>query len=178
ARTSRIEGPAIGTERGREICQGRARVVLPECRVGWHGRVRAHGTGGDSGRYGAVGVNVTIPIFNGGLYKARTAEARLKAQATTQRIRDLENRVTRDVRVAFLNANTAYDRVGLTAQLLDQASLALDLAQSRYDLGLGSIVELSQAQLNLTSAQIANVTAQYDYQMRRQDLDFQIGALR
>jgi outer membrane protein len=129
------------------------------------------------GRYGAVGVNVTIPIFNGGLYKARTAEARLKAQATTQRIRDLENRVTRDVRVAFLNANTAYDRVGLTAQLLDQASLALDLAQSRYDLGLGSIVELSQAQLNLTSAQIANSSARFEYQNQRSVVEYQIGAL-
>ena len=129
------------------------------------------------GRYGAVGVNVTIPIFNGGLYKARTAEARLKAQATTQRIRDLENRVTRDVRVAFLNANTAYDRVGLTAQLLDQASLALDLAQSRYDLGLGSIVELSQAQLNLTSAQIANSSARFEYQTQRSVVEYQIGAL-
>ena len=107
----------------------------------------------------------------------RTAEARLKAQATTQRIRDLENRVTRDVRVAFLNANTAYDRVGLTAQLLDQASLALDLAQSRYDLGLGSIVELSQAQLNLTSAQIANSSARFEYQNQRSVVEYQIGAL-
>ena len=129
------------------------------------------------GRYGAVGVNVTIPIFNGGLYKARTTEARLRAQAVVQNISDLENRITRDVRVAYLNAITAYDRVGLTDQLLKQAQLALDLAQSRYDLGLGSIVELSQAQLNLTSAQIANTTARYDYQTQRSIVDFQTAAL-
>ena len=129
------------------------------------------------GRYGAVGLNVTIPVFNGGLFKARQTEAELKARAATQNINDLQNRIARDVRVAWLNATTAYDRLALTQQLLDQAQLALDLAQGRYDLGLGSIVELSQAQLNLTSAQIANATARYDYQTQRVITDYQIGAL-
>jgi outer membrane protein len=130
------------------------------------------------GRYGAIGLNVTIPIFNGGLFKARQAEAELKAMATAQGVNDLENRIVRDVRVAFLSANTAYDRVGLTDQLLKQAQLALDLAQTRYDLGLGSIVELSQAELNFTSAQIANAGARYDYQTQRVNVDYQTGVLR
>jgi outer membrane protein len=136
-------------------------------------------TGHDSvpDRYGAVGVNVTIPIFNGGLFKARQAEAELKAKAVTQNISDIENQVARDVKVAYLNATTAYDRVGLTDELLQQAQLALDLAQSRYDLGLGSIVELSQAQLNHTSAQIANASARYDYQAQRVVVDYQTGSL-
>jgi outer membrane protein len=130
------------------------------------------------GRYGAIGLNLTIPIFNGGLFKARQTEAELRAQAATQNVNDLANRVTRDVRVAYLNASTAFDRVGLTDQLLKQAQLALDLAQSRYDLGLSSIIELSQAQLNLTSAQIAAASARYDYQTQRTVVDYQIGALR
>ena len=45
-----------------------------------------------------------------------------------------------------------------------EAALALDLAQGRYDLGLSNIVELTQAQLNLTSAEIDNLSAKYDYQ--------------
>jgi len=129
-------------------------------------------------RYGAIGVNVYIPVFNGGLFKARRSEAELHARAANQNVKDLENRVIRDVRVAYLNARTAFERVGLTAQLLDQAKLALDLAQSRYDLGLSSIIELSQAQLNLTSAQIASVSAKYDYQSQRSQLEYQVGALR
>src|SRR5581483_208576 len=90
------------------------------------------------GRYGAVGVNVSIPIFNGGLFKARHTEAELKARAAAQNITAQENRVIRDVRTAWLAATTAYDKLGLTQQLLDQAKLALDLAQSRYNLGLSS----------------------------------------
>jgi outer membrane protein len=130
------------------------------------------------GRYGAVGLNVNIPVFNGGLFRARQTEADLKAKAANENVNDLANRVTRDVRVAYLDSRTAFERLSLTDQLLRQAQLALDLARGRYDLGLSSIVELSQAQLNLTSAQIAVASARYDYQTDRAILDYQTGALR
>ncbi len=129
-------------------------------------------------RYGAIGLNISIPIFNGGLFRARQTEAELKAKAAAENVNDLRNGVTRDVRVAFLNATTAHDRMALTQQLLQQAELALELAQTRYDLGLGNIVELSTAQLNVTSARIADTRAHYDYQAQRIMVDYQIGALR
>jgi outer membrane protein len=130
------------------------------------------------GRYGAAGVNLNIPLFNGGLFRARQAEAESRATAASDNVNDLANRVTRDVRVAYLDAQTAFERVGLTDQLLKQAQLALDLASGRYDLGLSSIVELSQAQLNLTAAQIGSASARYEYQLQRAVLDYQMGALR
>jgi outer membrane protein len=52
------------------------------------------------------------------------------------------------------------------------------LAQSRYNLGLGSIVELSQAQLNETSAEIASARAKYDYQTQRAILAYEAGSIR
>jgi outer membrane protein len=129
------------------------------------------------GRYGAIGLNITIPVFNGGLFHARQAEAELKAKAAADNVSDLQNRVVRDVRVAYLDAVTARDRMALTHELLTQAQLAMDLAQSRFDLGLGTIVELSQAQLNMTSAQIAEASAKYDYQAMRVNMDYQTGVL-
>jgi outer membrane protein len=128
-------------------------------------------------RYGAAGVNINIPIFNGKLFHARQTEAELRAKAVAQNVKDLENRVARDVRVAYLNAVNAYERLGLTAQLLDQAKLGLDLAQARYNLGLSSIVELSQAQLNETSAEIASTAAKYEYQTQRAILSYQAGSI-
>ncbi len=130
------------------------------------------------GRYGAVGVNLSIPVFNGRLYSARAQEAELRAQAVQKYEADLEARVARDVQVAWLNANTARDRLSLTAELLNQATQSLDLAQTRYNLGLSSIVELSQAQLNLTSAEIASAAARYDYQLQRSVLAYQVGEMR
>lgn len=129
-------------------------------------------------RYGAVGVNVSIPILNGRLYHARQAEAELRARSASRNVDDIANRIARDVRVAWLNTGNAFERLALTAQLIEQARLALDLAQRRYDLGLTSIVELSQAQLNVTAAEIAASGAQFDYQLQRANLAYQTGALR
>ena len=123
--------------------------------------------------YGAIGVNVDIPVFNGFLFNARSKEAALRAQATQERLRDIKDRIARDVRTSWLNAKTAYDRLAVTQQLLEQANLALNLAQARYKLGLGSIVELSQAQLQQTQAQISNVGAGYDYRLALAVLQYQ-----
>lgn len=129
-------------------------------------------------RYGAAGLNVNIPVFNGGLFAARRSEAELRARGVAEDLRDAQHRIVRDVKLAYLNAVTGYERLGLSQKLLEQAAMGLRLAQSRYNLGLSSIVELSQAQLNLTSAQIANTTSRYDYQTQFSVLEYQIGALK
>src|SRR5580704_6468625 len=135
-----------------------------------------HAAGIDSDTYAVAAINVSIPIFNGHLFSARRAEAEYTARASDQNVKNQENLITRDVRIAWLNANTTFQAMAVTAQLLSEASQAMDLAQARYNLGLSSIVELSQAQLNLTQAQISDAGAKYDYQVRRAELDYQIGA--
>jgi outer membrane protein len=125
--------------------------------------------------WGGIGVNVNIPIFNGFLYSSEAKEARYRAQAEGERTRDLRDRIVRDVRTAWLQANTSYQRIGVTAELLKQANMALQLAQTRYQLSLSSIVELSQAQLQQTSAAIGNTNAQYEYRLSLATLDYQIG---
>jgi outer membrane protein len=127
--------------------------------------------------YEAAGINVNVPIFNGFLFSARHQEANLRARAANQQTRDLADRISRDVRVAWANAVTAYQNLDVTAQLLQQANLALNLSQGRYKLGLASIVELSEAQLNLTQAQIDNTDAKYDCQTQQAILTYQIGQL-
>ena len=152
----------------------------------WYPTVSALGAAGVSpyhgngilDHYAAGGVNVTIPIANGSLFGARHAQAEFLAQAQLEQSRDLENRVARDVTTAWLAARSAYQRLDLTNQLLAHATDALDLAQARYNLGASSIVELTQAQLNKTSAEIAQSTARYEYQARVSALRYQTGDLR
>lgn len=115
--------------------------------------------------YGAVGVNVNIPLFNGFLYNARAKSADLQTEVNRQRLSDLRNTIARDVRISWQDSNRAYERLSVTQQLRDQAALALDLAQSRYNLGLGSIVEFSQAELQKTEADIEDTDARYQYRL-------------
>ena len=129
-------------------------------------------------RYAAAGFNVNIPLFNGHLFGSLRTEANEEYRAQQQTLRDLEDRVARDVRTAWLNANSAFQRLTVTEQVLSEAKQAEDLASSRYRLGLSSIVELSQGQLNLTQAQIAEASARYDYCARVSELLYQQGVLQ
>ncbi|HXA79219.1 MAG TPA: TolC family protein [Candidatus Acidoferrales bacterium] len=129
-------------------------------------------------RYAAAGVNVNIPIFNGHLFGALRSEANSRAKADDQYVRDLQNRIVRDVRTAWLNSNSAFQRLALTEQLLRNSTDALDLAQARYKLGLSSIIELSQAQLNLTQAELESASSKFDYQTLRSVLKYQLGQLQ
>jgi outer membrane protein len=127
-------------------------------------------------RYAAAGVNVNIPIFNGHQFGAQRAEADAQAQAEQQYLRDLQNGIVREVRKAWLESSAAFQRLSVTQQLLVQTTQALDLAQERYKLGLSSIIELSQAQLNMTQAEITQASAKYDYETAIAALNYQVGA--
>ncbi len=128
--------------------------------------------------YAAAGFNVNVPIFNGRLFNAEHTEATARSHAQEQFLRDLQNRIAQDVRTSWLNVMSAYQRLSLTQELLDQTAQALDLAKGRYQLGLSSIIELSQAQLNLTEAQVEQVSAQYDYESQTANLNYQLGRVK
>ncbi len=129
------------------------------------------------GDYAAAGFNLNIPIFNGGLYRARESEASLEASAKDKEVADLSLRVNQQVRDALSQLNEAIRTLDVTQRLVTQSAEALRLAQARYDNGLGSIVELNEAQLNQTSAQINAADARYTYISRRADLDYVTGLL-
>jgi len=125
--------------------------------------------------YGAIGVNLSIPLFNGFLFSARSQEATLRASAAEAQVKDLRDTIARDVRTTALQANSNFERITVAQQLLNQANSALDLAQVRYNLGLSSIVELSQAQLQQTQARIDLADARYSYAGSLADIRFQTG---
>lgn len=150
----------------------------------WMPTVSALGAAGDtpvrsdqiqSSWYAAAGANVTIPVFNGFLFNAREQEAKVRSDAAREQVRKLRDQIARDVRVAALNAQNAFQKIGVTQEMLNQANMALDLANSRYKIGLSGIVELTQAQLSETEAQIAYTTARYSYETALAELRFQLG---
>jgi outer membrane protein len=128
--------------------------------------------------YEAAAINLQIPIFNGHLFTARRRAAEYGLQAANQNVRDLEDRIAHDVRASWEHARTAYQALAPAQQLLAQANMALQLAQGRYNLGLASIVELTQAQLGQTQGQVQDITAQYDYQEAYAMLQYTLGLLR
>lgn len=128
-----------------------------------------------SAAYGAAGVNINIPIFNGFLYSARTEEAKFRAGAADAQVLQLRDTIARDVTTTVLQAQDNFNRIAVAQQLLSQANSALSLAQTRYQLGLSSIVELSDAQLLQTQAEIELANARYAYQGSLSAIRYQTG---
>jgi outer membrane protein len=128
--------------------------------------------------YAAAGVTLNLPLFSGGLYAARAKEAELRARAADAQLLDAENAVVRDIRIAWLNTQNAFERMGMTAHLVENATRSYDLAQARYKNGVSSIVELNQAQLNEVSAEIEYENTKYEYLLRLSALHFQTGSLQ
>jgi outer membrane protein len=128
--------------------------------------------------WGAVGVNINIPVFNGFLFDARAKAADLQTSIDRQKLTDLQDNIARDVRDSWQDSNRAYERLSVTRQLEEQANLALDLAQSRYTLGLSSIVEFTQAELQKTEADISDTDARYQYRLTQIVLAYAVAAPR
>jgi len=128
--------------------------------------------------YGGVGVNINIPVFNGFLFNARAKRADLETEVKRKKLQDAEDHIARDVRNSWLDTQKAYARLAVTQQLLDQANLALELAQARYKLGLSSIVEYSQAELQKTDADLQDADAKYQYRLSQIVLAYQMGERR
>ena len=128
--------------------------------------------------YGAVGVNINIPVFNGFLFNARAKSADLETEMKHKKLQDLQDNVARDVRNSWLDTQKAYERLSVTKQLREQAALALELAGARYKLGLSSIVEFSQAELQETDAKLQDTDAHYQYVLTQIMLAYQMGVTR
>jgi outer membrane protein len=89
----------------------------------------------------------------------------------------MEDNVVRDVRIAWLNLTNARARLRTTQQLSRYAADAYQLADARYKTGVSSIVELSQAQLELTSAQIGETAARYNVRIQQSALSYESGSM-
>ncbi|MHB8303283.1 MAG: TolC family protein [Acidobacteriaceae bacterium] len=131
----------------------------------------------NSNWFGAIGLNLEVNIFNGFLYTSQAEAADARAKADQENLRNLRDNVVRDVRNAWLQTNTSYKKIAVTEQLLKASNMGLSLSQARYKLGLSSIVELSDTQLEQTRAAIENINANIEYELSLAAMNYQLGNL-
>jgi len=129
-----------------------------------------------SRNYGAIGLNLNLPLLDGGKISALQQQAELRALALAENVSEAENSILRSVRVAWLNTRAGYANIDITEHLREAATQAMALADARYKLGITSIVELNQAQLSAIDAEIAYTRAKFQYLAARAVLEFQAGA--
>ncbi len=113
--------------------------------------------------YAAGAVNLSIPLYTGNAIAAQRHEASVRIDLARAALCAAEDDLSKDVRVALANITYTYARLDMAKRLLTQAALSYDLARSRFDIGLTSIVDLNQADLNRTAAAMTESTAKQEY---------------
>jgi outer membrane protein len=157
------------------ISRAEARLALPTLRaIGSAGYMPTHDFRLND-NWAAAAVNLTVPLFTGFADQARARRARLDADAFMQSLSDALTTLRTQVLVTRQRLDYELQAIALNARLAEQAHHAYALADARYRAGSSSIVELSQAQLAATEADIDAVRAGYDARLEQAELDYLSG---
>jgi outer membrane protein len=136
----------------------------------------AMGTGLPAANNFNAGIVVTWPIFNGFATEHQVEEAKATQNAIRYSIEDLEQRVWLDVKSAYLELQTSVERIRQAEATLAASSGQLELADKRYNAGLGNIIELMDSERFYIQDDAAYVDALYGYSVAKATLDRVTGA--
>ena len=110
-----------------------------------------------------VAATLTIPIWDGGVTKARVDQAYADLHSAQDTLDQLKLVIDQEVSQAALVLAEAAKRTQSTAESVTLAEEALRLANVRYEAGIAVLVEVTNAESQLTQALFNQVNAQYDY---------------
>lgn len=136
----------------------------------------AMGTGLPASNNFNVGLVVSWPIFNGFLTTHQIDEAKARQNSINYAIKDLQLRVWLEVKSAYLELQTSIERIHQAERTLAASSGQLELAEKRYNAGLGNIIELTDAERFYIQDDAAYVDALYAYSVTKASLDRATGA--
>jgi TolC family type I secretion outer membrane protein len=123
----------------------------------------------------AVTGNLTWNLFQGFLTTNQVKETRALLEVARANYASQELQVRLDIEQAYLNVLEVSERIGATDKEVQSAQENLRLAQGRYDAGVGTILDLTDAQLSLTNAEADQVRALTDFRVRMATLDRVLG---
>ncbi|MFQ5899455.1 MAG: TolC family protein [Candidatus Methylomirabilia bacterium] len=122
-----------------------------------------------------VGISLNWSIFDGGSRIARYREAKKSVEAARSRVQALELAISQEVVQAHLNLQEAKERIDAAKKAVESARENFRLAQGRFDAGVGTILELTDAQLALTQAEATEAQALTDHRIAIARLERALG---
>lgn len=147
--------------------------------VAFFGDYGPSGTGLDSAfPTRTYGVSVRVPLFDGGRRDARRAEALAQARQEQIRTRDLKDQIELDIRVALEALQSAEAQVATAREGLDLAEKELTQARRRYEAGVTNSIEVTDAQTRLQRARDNQISALFNHDLARIDLNTAMGTIQ
>ncbi|MBT0663542.1 TolC family protein [Geobacter pelophilus] len=128
-----------------------------------------------TGNVWGVGLNLTVPLFSGFSSVEQVREATAAMNSIEARQNNLKLQIIKEVESAWFGGNDAAGRIVSTQKEVDAANESKSLAEGRYQEGIGSIIEVTDAQSQTLDAQTANIQAKFDYYTALARLDRAVG---
>lgn len=124
-----------------------------------------------------LGLNLSIPIFNGFETQAATVIAEQNLITSKSRYESTQRTVSLEVKTTILNVNAAKENIKVTQETLKSATEDLRLATERYNIGAGTILDVITANASFVEAESNNIQAAYDYLLAREELKLATGEI-
>jgi TolC family type I secretion outer membrane protein len=112
-----------------------------------------------------AGVMLNVPLFQGGLTRGRVSEAQADLIALEAQRDTMKQSILLEINQAFADLESASARVEVMESTVKKARENLDLAQGRYEAGIGPYIEVTDAQLSAVNAETDHIQAVYDYHL-------------
>jgi len=110
-------------------------------------------------------LSLEVPLFEGFNSVSKYGEAKARVLAAGYRFDDLKRDISLEVSKAYLDVEDAKARSDTLESSVDKARENLDIAEGRYEAGVGPIIEVTDARVALTEAETNLTQAQYDYHL-------------
>lgn len=124
-----------------------------------------------------VGLSLSLNLFEGLQTSARVEQAQLEMRKSQEQLAGLETNVRTAVHSIILQMQQARKRVEAQTKTVEQAEKGYRIATTRFTSGSGTQLEVNDAQLALTQAQVNRIQAVYDYLVASADFDQLLGRL-
>lgn len=123
----------------------------------------------------SVGVGLSFPLFEGFATKSgvRQAWADLRSVMANEQV--IRQDITKEVEQSYLDLESAAENIRATAKALEAARENLRLARGRYRAGVGTIIEVTDAQVQFFQAELRHIQALYDHKVAEAKLEKAIG---
>jgi outer membrane protein TolC len=125
-----------------------------------------------------LGISLELPVFDGGRVDARRAQSLSKLRRERIEGQDLRRQIELEVRLAFAGLNLAREQITVAEEGLQLAQQELEQARRRYQAGITSSLEVTDAQTRLERARENKITALFNYNLERINLGEAMGTIR
>ncbi|MBP7633336.1 TolC family protein [Candidatus Ozemobacteraceae bacterium] len=136
-----------------------------------------NGTASPLDRSWSVGMQLSVPVLDGKLTRYSIEEQRNGVEQARASLDQQRLAVRAEIETAVTGVRDAFQRLSASEILLKQAAESLSLAEGRFDAGLGSPIEITDARAAYSSARGSHITAYYDSLIALTTLDRALGIM-